>query len=92
MSKKAFRSEWRLPTLLALLGAPEGRVTLTELSRALDIDANSLSIGFHSLVSLGVLVPKLEDGQRKKFHDVVTGSSVWAWVNELEQKAAGQES
>lgn len=91
ISRVAFRSEWRLPMLLAIKDSPDGRVTLSSLGRTLGCDDSSLSKGFHTLVELGALVPRLEEGQRKKFHEVVKKTAIWAWAEELAARVTVDE-
>jgi hypothetical protein len=82
LSQAAFGQQHRLELMLAIVDSEDGIVTLTELSRKLDVTMSSLQRPMESLIETGLLTALPMSEFRYK-HFMRNPSAAWQWAQEL---------
>jgi hypothetical protein len=85
-SQAAFGQRYRLEAMLAVAAADDGFVSLSALSRQLDITISNLQGPVRALVALGLLTP-IPHGDSRHRSYLRNPSTAWAWAEELRDQA-----
>jgi hypothetical protein len=82
VSNAAFTQRYRLELMLEVADREDGIVSLTELSKALDVTTSNIQRPFEALVLTRLITPLPDSDSRYRYH-IRNPSAAWDWAYEL---------